>query len=275
MSRVRTYPEGNREAEFCQLLCEGSEEQIRYSYREMATNFAVKVMDFEGPLDLLLSLVEDRKMLVNDVSLTKVSDDFLKYIQEQGGFPLAEASQFVLVSATLLLLKSRSLLPVLSLTREEEEDIHDLEYRLRIYQAVRQASRNFPNGASRIFFGTGARITEPLFTPSPDLSIQSVDEAIRRVLSNAPRKEVMQEVSVQSVVSLEDMMERLQTRIQKALELSFKDFAGGAVDKREVVVSFLAMLELTKRGLLLVTQEKSFGDITMSYSGDVGAPRYE
>jgi segregation and condensation protein A len=241
----------------------------------MMADFAVKVRDFEGPLDLLLSLIEDRKLLVNDVSISKVADDFLTYIQSKGGFPLAEASHFVLISATLLLLKSRSLLPVLSLTHDEEEDIHDLEFRLRIYQAVRVAARNFPNGSERIFFGSGARITDPLFTPPTDLSMQAVDDAIRRVLQNAPKKELVPEITVQSVVSLEEMMMRLEERIQKAFELSFSDFAKGSSDKREVVVSFLAMLELTKRGLLLVTQESSFGDIKMSYSGEIGNPRYD
>lgn len=238
----------------------------------MSDGFAVKVRDFEGPLDLLLSLIEDRKMLISDVSLSSVADEFLKYIETRGGFPIGEAAQFVVVSATLLLLKSRALLPVLSLTQEEEGDIQDLEYRLRLYQAIREATRNFRTNG-RMYFGGGARITDPIFMPSKDLTQANVDEAINRVLANAPRIEKRSEVSVKTVMSLEEMMERLEERIQKALHLTFKDFAGG-VDKREIVVGFLAMLELTKRGLLLVNQERSFGEITMNYSGEVSAPKY-
>jgi segregation and condensation protein A len=239
----------------------------------MDTNFAVKVRDFEGPLDLLLSLVEDRKMLISDVSLSGVADEFLKYIESRGGFPMGEAAQFVVVSATLLLLKSRSLLPVLSLTNEEEGDIQDLEHRLKLYQVIREAVRGFRSNG-RMYFGGGARITDPLFMPSKDLTLPNVTEAVNRVLQNAPRVEKRTEVSVQTVMSLEEMMERLEERIQKALKLSFSDFSGN-VDKREIVVSFLAMLELTKRGLLLVSQERSFGDITMNYSGSVGAFKYD
>lgn len=239
----------------------------------MNDGFAVKVRDFEGPLDLLLSLIEDRKMLISDVSLASVSDEFIKYIESRGGFPMNEAAQFVVVSATLLLLKSRALLPVLSLTDEEEGDIKDLEYRLKLYQVIREATRNF-RGNGRMFFGSGARITDPIFMPSKDLTLDNVNDAVNRVLVNAPRIEKRREISVKAVMSLEEMMERLEERIQKALSMSFKDFAGG-VDKREIVVGFLAMLELTKRGLLLVSQERTFGDITMDYSGTVSAPKYD
>lgn len=239
------------------------------------SSFAIKVRDFEGPLDILLNLIEDRKMLISDVSLSSVADDFLKYIEGKGGIPLGETAQFILVSATLLLLKSRSLLPVLSLTDEEEGDIKDLEFRLKLYQVYRQAAKSLPNGAMRIFFGMGAKSAEPIFTPSRDLSAEALREAASRVLMNAPKIEARKETTVQSVISLEDMIDRLSNRIQSAIEMSFKDFSSSASDKRELVVSFLAMLELAKRGLVLVRQDSQFGDIRMNYSGEVSAPRYD
>lgn len=241
----------------------------------MASAFAVKVRDFEGPLELLLNLIEERKMLISDVSISGVADEFLKYLEGKTGLPLAETAHFLVVSATLLLLKSKALLPVLSLSEEEQEDIHDLEFRLRLYQVMRGISRHLPNGNRRIFFGAGAAITDPIFLPSKDLSRESVTEAMHRVLLNAPREEKRDEVSVQTVVTLEEMMNRLSERIQKALHMTFRDFAGTEADKKEVVVGFLAMLELTKRGLVLVDQQRSFGEITMQYSGAASAPRYD
>lgn len=241
----------------------------------MSTAFSVKVRDFEGPLDLLLNLIEERKMLINDVSITSVADDFLKFIQQQGTFPLGQAANFVYVSATLLLLKSRSLLPVLTLSDEEEGDVKDLEFRLAVYQIVRAAAKLFPNGTARMFFGSGAKIEDPVFMPSKDLSLNSIQDAMNRVLANAPKETKLAEVNVKSVVSLEDMIDRLSERIQKAIHMSFSSFAGSASDKREIVVSFLAMLELVKRGMLLVEQEKDFADIRMNYAGTVGAPRYD
>lgn len=241
----------------------------------MSTAFSVKVLDFEGPLELLLNLIEDRKMLISDVSITSVADDFLKFIQGQNTFPLGQAAHFVYVSATLLLLKSRSLLPVLSLTDEEEGDVKDLQFRLTVLQAVRAASRLFPNGVARMFFGSGAKVEDPVFMPSKDLSLVSIQDAINRVLANAPRETKLAEVNISSVVSLEEMIDRLSERIQKAMHMTFSTFAGSATDKREVVVGFLAMLELVKRGMLLVEQERDFAEIRMNYAGTLGAPRYE
>lgn len=243
----------------------------------MGTAFTVKINDFEGPLDLLLSFIEERKLLVNDVSLSSVADEFLEHLQTQESFPLGQAAHFVLVAATLLLLKSRSLLPVLALTSDEEGDIKDLEFRLKLLQVFRGVAKKIGNTlGSPMFFGYGAKITEPIFSPAKDLSTQSLVEAAHRALKNAPQSTLAPEISVRKVMSLEDMIDRLAQRIEKAITLSFKDFAGaGQADKRELVVGFLAMLELVKRGMVAVSQESSFGDIQMNYQGSMKAPNFE
>jgi chromatin segregation and condensation protein Rec8/ScpA/Scc1 (kleisin family) len=126
-----------------------------------------------------------------------------------------------------------------------------------------------------MFFGSGAKVEDPVFMPSKDLSLVSIQDAINRVLANAPKETKLSEVSVSSVMSLEDMIDRLSERIQKAMHMTFSAFSGSAIDKREVVVGFLAMLELVKRGMLLVEQERDFAEIRMNYAGTVGAPRYD
>ena len=199
-----------------------------------------------------------------------------KHFASALAFPLGQAAHFVLVAATLLLLKSRALLPVLSLTSDEEVDIRDLEWRLKIYQVFRTIAKTFSSFENHMFFGNGARVTDPIFSPSPDLSLQSLKEAVERVLANAPHMSVKTEISVKKIISLEDMIDRLAERIQNAIRLTFRDFAGGStVDRRELVVGFLAMLELVKRGLVMVSQEKSFDDIVMDYQGDTKTPRFE
>lgn len=241
----------------------------------METSFSIKTPQFEGPLELLLNLIEERKLLISDISLSQVADDFLGYIQNQVAFPIGQAAHFILVSATLLLLKSRSLLPVLSLTKEEEGDVKDLEFRLSLYQVFRNTAKSLSALRGRMFFGNGARIQDPLFTPSQDLSLSAVQEAVERVLLSAPKEIKRDEVAVKSVISLEDMIERLSDRIEKAIQMTFRDFAGtNTADKREVVVGFLAMLELFKRGLLLVEQERTFGEIAIAYNGATKTPRF-
>ena len=81
--------------------------------------FAIKTETFEGPLDLLLHLIEKRQFFINDIALAKVTDDFIAYIQERKDMPMGEVAQFIVVASTLLLIKSKSLLPVLDLTEEE------------------------------------------------------------------------------------------------------------------------------------------------------------
>ncbi len=237
--------------------------------------FSVKAGEFEGPLDLLLALVEERKMLVSDVSLSSVADAFLDFITKSATFPMREAAQFIVVAATLLLIKSRALLPVLSLTDEEEGDIKDLELRLKLLQIMRTAARTLGSIKSRLFIGEGSVIAQPLFVPPPDLSAASLPAAARATLTNKPKKKFIDEVPIETVVSLDEMIERLTARVQKAISMTFRDFSGNASDPREVVVGFLAVLELVKRGFANVTQSAHFDEITIEYAGGAGTPRYE
>ncbi len=241
----------------------------------MATAFTVSVGMFQGPLDLLLTMIEERKMLVNDVSLAGVADDFITFVKNQPSFPAGEAAQFILTAATLLLIKSRSLLPVLSLTGEEEESIHDLEKRLALLKIMRDAARGLAGLTTRLYFGGLRRDTTPVFSPASDMTAVRLREAVANALSSAPTPELKKEVSVASAITLEEMMGRLSERIERALSVTFTDFVGTPEDKREIVVGFLAMLELVKRGMVLVEQDAHFSDITIHYSGKGDAPRYD
>ncbi|MEK7530659.1 MAG: ScpA family protein [Patescibacteria group bacterium] len=236
--------------------------------------FTVRQGEFEGPLHLLLNLIEERKMLISDVSLSAVADSFLTYIKEKTAFPVGEASQFIVVAATLLLLKSRALLPVLSLSDDEEGDVHDLERRLQLLQIIRGAAKELW-ARSRMFIGGGVSITDPLFTPAPDLTQVALHDALVRVLTAVPMPHAHDEVEVQPVISLNEMIDRMVTRVQQALSLSFKEFAGGATDPREVVVGFLALLELVKQGFAHVDQDGHFNDIRIEYAGNTSVPKYD
>ena len=92
----------------------------------------VKTEVFEGPFDLLLSLVEKRKLFVNDIALAAVADEYIAALRSRTAeFPVAEASLFLVIAANLMLIKSRSLLPHLALSETEETDIEALETRLK------------------------------------------------------------------------------------------------------------------------------------------------
>ncbi len=241
----------------------------------MSATFSVKVSDYEGPLDLILALIEERKLLISDVSISAIADAFLAYVSEHGGFPVSEAAHFVAVAATLLLLKSRSLLPVLMLTSEEEGDIKDLEQRLKLLSIIKTVAQSLSALKGRLYFGSGVRSVEPIFVPPPDMTLQSLAAAANSAIVSAPRPQIRDEVEVRKVLSLDEMIERLTARIQSALTMSFRDFSQGASDPREIVVGFLAMLELVKRGFAEVRQQQHFDEITIEYAGAAGTPRYE
>lgn len=244
------------------------------------SEYKVKVSDFEGPLELLLELIEKRKLHINDVSLAAVTDDFVSYIHALESLPLMQSAQFIWVASTLLLIKSKSLLPTLALTEEETEDIETLEYRLTLYQYFKNITPVIARqyGAHVLFARNAASHTEPLFAPDSSCSVPVMYAHICSVIKNLPKKERMKEAVVEKAMSLEEMIEQLSSRITQKLSLSFKEFAsqGNAKDRKErvhVIVGFLAMLELVKRGVLSVEQHARFADITMK-TETVHVPRY-
>ena len=208
--------------------------------------FSIKTEVFEGPLELLLDLIEKRKLLINDISLAAVTDDFMAYVgalEQEDGSRLADTAQFVLVASTLLLIKSKSLLPVLDLTDEEEASIEDLAMRLRLYKIYKDASAHIRAqfGTQMLYMRPYARLDDPLFIPDSYTTVASMREAMSRILLNLPKKTTQRmQVAVQKVISLEDMMKRLEERITEQFKLSFSAFAACG-ERASVIVSFLAV----------------------------------
>jgi segregation and condensation protein A len=246
----------------------------------MSPEFKVKTTVFEGPLEVLLGMIEKRKLHISDIALSQVADDYISYvqnIQSERGYPMAEVAQFILIASTLLLIKSKSLLPTLTLTEEEKESVNDLELRLKIYQRLRNASLHISESfGKKIMFAPLDRKNEvKVFAPDKDTNVPSIFLSIKNALKNLPKKEYIPKAVVQKVISLEEMIGRLTTRISSNLRMSFSKFAGESkANKVHVIVSFLAMLELVKNGIIQVKQEKDFGDIEME-TGEIGVPRYQ
>jgi segregation and condensation protein A len=247
----------------------------------MSTNaFKIKTEVFEGPLDLLLTLVEKRKLMINDISLASVTDEYIQYIERMPNEELGSRAEFILVASTLLLIKSRSLLPSIPLTDEEQMSVEDLETRLKILQIVRDGSLLIQAdfGKSIIFYPDKSGVKSPVFSPHPSINIGAIVASLEIVMNRLPKKEVLQKALVKQVMSLEEMMDKLSKKIQSGLSMSFRQFTGNKSvtreDKVEVIVGFLAMLELVKQGMLDVIQDRLFDDIKMETTAELGVPRY-
>jgi len=238
-------------------------------------SYTIKTAGFEGPFGLLLALVEKRKLFINDVSLAEVTEEYLQYINKMGGRSPAEVSSFVLVASTLLLIKSKSLLPNLDLTSEEEGDIKNLEERLRLYEIFTRLGGNIKsNFGKRIIFAPLERKNNVLvFLPDEQITAESMMAFAKDTLGAMPKKVFLPEVEVRKVISIEEMIDNLTERITKTLKMSFRDLHGrpaqagqlGAPYTKEekivVIVEFLAMLELIRQGIMDATQNDSFEDI--------------
>ncbi|MDB4991978.1 MAG: scpA [Parcubacteria group bacterium] len=237
--------------------------------------FTIRTDTFEGPLELILELIEKRKLLVNELSLAQVTDDFITHVKNGENFPMEDASNFINVASTLLLIKSRSLLPDLELSHEEEEDVEDLTRRLKLYEVARNAARDLSRiFGRRVMLPRGESEPEVIFAPSRDLSLENLELSIRTVLSSKEKEEKLPEVRIRPLVSIEEMMDTLRDRVERAMTLSFKEFTGNKGEKIEVIVSFLALLELVKMGAMEAEQFGKWGDIKITNTSSTSVPRY-
>ncbi len=243
----------------------------------MSTQFHVTQEAFSGPLDLLLALIEKRKLLINDIALAEVTDDFLRYVEQHPEYPVAETANFILIGSTLLLIKSKSLLPILALTDEETVSIEELELRLKKLELFKRVALEVADQFNKQpLFSRRPNKRRPVeFSPDGSMTKENLEEAIRRVLNNLPDPTPRTpQVTVDRVISLEEMVTRLTERMNSALRSSFRDFASMQGEgKVNIVVSFLAMLELVKQGIIRVEQRAHFEDITMEQDA-LGVPHY-
>ncbi len=226
------------------------------------TNFSIKTEVFEGPLELLLDLVERRKLLINDISLAMVADEYMRHVSESQELSLPNTTQFIALAATLLLVKSKSLLPVLELTEEEESSINDLEDRLKKYQIIRDAALTLQElfGKQKLYSPKFTPPTLPVFVPDKFSTISSLHLAIIDAVNGLPKKENHSKGQIKATISLEQMIKNLEARIAQSPYLKFSELRRMEPERKMVIVSFLAVLELFKQGNLIITQVQHFSD---------------
>ena len=239
----------------------------------MTNKFAIATPTYEGPLETLLNLIEERKLSVSEVSLSQVTDAYLAYVEKLPELPLAETSQFVLVASTLLLIKSRTLLPTLELSDDERESVEELERRLARYALFRKAAKLVRKewGRAPYRFPKRSPARPAIFSPS-EASVETIHTAILRLLNTLPKPEALAKAAVAPLLALEDVIVHLKDRLARAFRARFSDLTKNK-DKHEVIVYFLAALELVRSGSISVTQEKLFEDIEIELES-VGRPSY-
>ncbi len=245
-----------------------------------ASNFTYESEHYQGPLDTLLDLIERRKMSVSHLSLAEVCDAYLAYVEKLPELPLSETSQFVLIASTLLLIKSRSLLPTVELSDDEEQSIEELERRLQRLAIIRKASKLLRKEWGRAPLGFARRapdvrkilgIERVAFLPG-EATASTLLTSIRKLMSTFPSVTKLGEAVVAPVLALEDVIVRMRERILSA-RVRWSDITRNS-SRGDKIVHFLAVLELARHGSVSVTQDRLFGDILLESDEISGAPRY-
>lgn len=240
-----------------------------------ASTYSIKTEHFEGPLELLIELVEKRKLLINNISLAEVTDEYIARVSDMQEQSLPNTAQFISLAATLLLIKSKSLLPVLELSDEEETTIHDLEDRLRLYKIYRDISSTIQNefGSKMMYEPVYTPPRDSVFMPDEFCATEALAEAMERIITNLPKPVVKPTAKIRQTITLEDMMDNLRKRIEKQIRTSFFEMQTNEPERKNVIVGFLAILELFKQGNVIVTQVDRFYDIELELD-QTAIPRY-
>ncbi|HEB01576.1 MAG TPA: hypothetical protein ENI16_01095 [Candidatus Portnoybacteria bacterium] len=223
-------------------------------------------LEFEGPLDLLLQLIEDQKMDITQVSLAKITDQYLTHLKTIENIDPASLADFLVVAARLILIKSRAILPVLEITGEEEESIEDLQRRLEEYRKFRQAGlvlgkifrENRAAYSREAFQGIGVT-----FYPPRNVQVVDLKTAFQKILSQLPIIEKLPQGAIKEVVSLKEKINLLQLRLKEKSAQVFQRLIKDEQSKLDIIVSFLAVLELAKQQLIKVRQKGPFEEIIL------------
>lgn len=230
-------------------------------------SYAIKIDHFEGPLDLLLQLVESAEMDITKVSLLAVTEPFVKHVEaNRGKIPPEELADFLIVAAKLVYLKSKALLPDLNDPSLEEGP--DLETQLRMYKAfvdaAKQIGERWLQGKemySRV--SRPIKQTEPVFAPPAGVEGGTLKELFERVIKRLEPVFALPKAAIERVVTIEEKISSLKERVGRMLRVSFHKFLAESQDKAEMVVGFLALLELIKQKTVTVEQEGLFHDIQL------------
>ncbi len=227
--------------------------------------YTIKTEQFEGPLELLLSLIEKRRLDITRLSLSKITGEYLDYIAAGEGVSLEHMSSFLAVAAQLLLIKSKSLLPFLLLDEEEEEVVEDLEFRLREYKKFKDAALVIKMLYERPEQSHGRETVPaprvPVFAPPKRVDTAALRQAFEAVLGSIPVFERLEEESLEEIVTLEEKILHLRDVFTRRTEGSFHEVVAEAENRMDVIVSFLALLELVKQRVLHADQSDLFVEI--------------
>ena len=236
----------------------------------MEADYKVKLEVFEGPLDLLLYLIKQDEIDIYDISLERITRQYLEYLQAFKELNIELAGEFIVMAANLIYLKSRSLLPIDQQPPEEdaEEDDPrwDLIRQLIEYKKFKEAAAELnlrQLQQERIFAreASSLALQEPLRLE--EVGIFQLINAFQTVIKRVEARQDMQEIFAERF-SVSEKIDTILQRVASGVRLRFSDLFGAAVSRVEVVVTFLALLELIRLKQVRALQKNMFEEIEIA-----------
>lgn len=228
-------------------------------------NLQIHTQEFSGPLDLLLSLIDENKMEISKLSISAVTEPFLNYLDTLEEIEAEELADFLVIAARLLLMKSRTLLP--QLNADEESGI-DLDEQLRLYRRFVDASKNLHNmwldngHTSYPHLEEMVRAVE--VTQPHNFTLENLTQSMVQLLKRLEPVKALPRTYIDKTITIKEKIDRMRELLNKHKSVNFKDIISDSKSRTEVIVSFLAILELVKQNNVLLRQNNSFGDIELS-----------
>jgi segregation and condensation protein A len=231
--------------------------------------YTFRLPEFEGPLDLLLRLIERAELDITSIALAQVADEYLAHVRGLDDPDPRAVSEFLVIAARLLLIKSRALLPrpaVAGAAAAADPDAEELAQQLRLYQQYKRAAqqlRAWSDEERRVFVRQAPppaiEIEQEL-----DVSVAQLVAAVRRRLQLAlTLEEASEALPLPRRLTVREAAERVRVRLERQAWITFDDLLSLAITRQEVIVTLWAVLELLKRGAIQVEQPALFGPISI------------
>lgn len=227
----------------------------------------IKLQQFEGPLDLLLSLIEERRLDITQISIAEVTEQFLHYIKELEKVDPIVIADYLSIAAKLLVIKSKAILPTLDLEPEEEDAAIDLEAKLLLYKQFKEVAkylRKLDNRRKQSFLRSLTFQEKINFYPDPTVNTQKIHSSILNVLEGLKELDNLPKAKVKEAISIQEKINHLQQHLGKQVETKLSALLQTAKNKSEIIVTFLALLELIKQKIFVAQQEALFEDVSIT-----------
>lgn len=219
---------------------------------------------FTGPLDLLLALIEEEKMGISDISISQVTEQFFNYLNNLEEKHPEELADFLVIATRLVYLKSKNLLPYLM---PEEDDGPSLADQLRLYKMFVEASVKI-NGMWNSGKHSYGRYEPPMlpkeFIAPQNAGLENLKNSYLFLLRRLKPIDPLPQVKIDRAISVKKQIESIYNLLKSTKKVSFSQIIKGSGSRTEVIVNFLALLELIKAEKIFITQSNSFEEIEIN-----------